>query len=371
MDAQYCRYNIIYDIGSILEKETKELKDTLDLCEVDTIADTEHITLALQFVKQREDEWKTWAKANIPNGPPKRQKPPQKQQQSINRSQSEDPFEEEIEDSEEEEKISTSKLSSIPLTPFGTVDRRALEEFYYYYQSVDEQMLFLDGMNFRMLLTDRANNFEALPSRIKGKIIDFNRMQLDSYLKNKNVYLSHFPTGSDFCFVECDIKKYVSEQTYKQFEKDILFREHKRTQKQKQQEKENIEMEKKDEEERQNRFKELERRKFNLIEEEFPAIDPSKDVEQNPEIEFPALPKSTAPIGMTRKNASWSQHVSKSLEKSDEEEFPSLASTIDKKQKNGSSSGSGSSKSKKEKNGEKSKGRKKGIVILSTNMPNV
>lgn len=68
-DARFARYNSTYDIKKITRKELAELKTAMEAA----ISDSEisYITLAQQYVKQREAEWTKWAKKNIPGGPPK------------------------------------------------------------------------------------------------------------------------------------------------------------------------------------------------------------------------------------------------------------------------------------------------------------
>lgn len=372
LDACFCRYNVIYNIKPIIEKELVELQDALAFCDQTNLLETQFINIATQFVQKREEDFKSWTKINLPHGQPKQKARRNSKKEDLPKKEfktgSEEAFGIDIEENFEPTipKPSSKQSQSYNLHPHNPIHSpihtQQHSNFRYYYQSVDEQMLFLDPLNMKMLLMQYGNDFESLPPRIKANIIEMKHIQMDEHFRKRNTYFHSVPLGADLALVEMDVTPFISKETYKQFEKEVVHRAQHRLKKQQKDQLETLENEMKEEEERRMRFEELEKRKMDFADQEvFPSIeDVAEKSKQNEEATTETLFSSNSiTIPSRQYKEVWSDHISKSLEKKLEDEFPSLSSFDKRSQKQNKQL---SQQSKRDKP-EKSKGKKKDIVL--------
>ena len=93
------------------------------------------------------------------------------------------------------------------------------KEFFFYQQSNGE-LMFLHPLNFKCLYEEYG--IKSLPRRIKGKLLQKDLLHLSSStLRKKYKPLSHIPLSTFVSILEINIDYYISEETYKFFEKEI------------------------------------------------------------------------------------------------------------------------------------------------------
>lgn len=171
----------------------------------------------------------------------------------------------------------------------------------YFYQSVDGQRVYLDGLNWRCLQQQFGSDFEAMPQVLEGKIIDITVMNTAQERRVPR-YLSHLPSGSELVFVELDLHHILSVETREAFRREIFKREEHRRQNAARRKKEDALQRRREEQARQDRF--LRNAGFAFEDEAFPILAPEM-IEQAPDAStlqnstaFPELAKapSTGPV---------------------------------------------------------------------------
>jgi len=303
--ASFCRFNVTYDINNILDKELEDLNHSLK--QVESTEEAEFIKLAKEQVIQRRKEWNDWTRKFIPGGKPKA-KPKVKRTATPVENPS----------SSQDDKPNNEKK---PIE----------SDSYWYYQSADNQMLFLHPLCSKMLIHEYGGDFTKFPHHLKQcKIIEIENVELEEDLRKRYPILRHVPCGCMISLVEIDMRNIVSKETYNLFTKDIKQRKYKRDDKVRkriEEEREELRMEEfRKEEERLSRER--------LIQElhisNFPSMSdwtppPTNDIHYPELASTPTTPQSSALSGVKKKpvKSDWKamtahkQEVSSSSTKSD------------------------------------------------------
>ena len=140
-------------------------------------------------------------------------------------------MEEDSTDFEERKRVHNKKLSI-------KKDQNKCEEmeenstdFFYFYQSSTGENLFLHPLCLKIL---QHEYLSSLPSQIEACVLEVNHGIADQedpdFAKFKD--LSHLPDGASYGFVEIDTSPLVSDHVYRDFERQISYRERHRKRKQ-------------------------------------------------------------------------------------------------------------------------------------------
>uniref|UniRef100_A0A2M4A290 E3 ubiquitin-protein ligase RNF10 n=1 Tax=Anopheles triannulatus TaxID=58253 RepID=A0A2M4A290_9DIPT len=97
---------------------------------------------------------------------------------------------------DEENNFSVSDIDIVPTA-------QCAGNFYFFYQSVDGQPLFLHSINSRMLQT-MYGSLERAPRRITGRVVQKDACSMDETLRRRLKYLQHLPVCTQFEVVELD-----------------------------------------------------------------------------------------------------------------------------------------------------------------------
>uniref|UniRef100_A0A2M4BDY8 E3 ubiquitin-protein ligase RNF10 n=1 Tax=Anopheles marajoara TaxID=58244 RepID=A0A2M4BDY8_9DIPT len=97
---------------------------------------------------------------------------------------------------DEENNFSISDIDIVPTA-------QCAGNYYYFYQSVDGQPLFLHSINSRMLQT-MYGSLERAPRRITGRVVQKDACSMDETLRRRLKYLQHLPVCTQFEVVELD-----------------------------------------------------------------------------------------------------------------------------------------------------------------------
>uniref|UniRef100_A0A2M3Z0R1 E3 ubiquitin-protein ligase RNF10 n=1 Tax=Anopheles braziliensis TaxID=58242 RepID=A0A2M3Z0R1_9DIPT len=97
---------------------------------------------------------------------------------------------------DEENNFSVSDIDIVPTA-------QCAGNYYYFYQSVDGQPLFLHSINSRMLQT-MYGSLERAPRRITGRVVQKDACSMDETLRRRLKYLQHLPVCTQFEVVELD-----------------------------------------------------------------------------------------------------------------------------------------------------------------------
>ncbi|ETN65851.1 RING finger protein 10 [Anopheles darlingi] len=97
---------------------------------------------------------------------------------------------------DEENNFSVSDIDIVPTA-------QCAGNYYYFYQSVDGQPLFLHSINSRMLQT-MYGSLERAPRRITGRVLQKDACSMDETLRRRLKYLQHLPVCTQFEVVELD-----------------------------------------------------------------------------------------------------------------------------------------------------------------------
>ncbi|CDW89218.1 zinc c3hc4 type family protein [Stylonychia lemnae] len=112
------------------------------------------------------------------------------------------------------------------------------QDFYYFYQSSTGENLFLHPLCYNILYQS-YEKYDDFPKQIEAQVLEVNQGIADQDDPDFKKYqdLNHLPDGSPYGFVEVDMSSLVSESIYREFEKDISYRERHRKRKQQREEK--------------------------------------------------------------------------------------------------------------------------------------
>ncbi|KAL9654600.1 hypothetical protein ABK040_006662 [Willaertia magna] len=302
-NANFCRFNVIYDISHIIDKELFELNNALK--EVESIAEGQYIGLARDQVLQRKKEWDEWCKKNVPKGKPSLIK----KTKNVNKKDVTGAEEAFGKDSDNESNSSEEEISSkSPVNPNLLINIQMLNkkekkveldpDNYWYYQSSDNQMIFLHPLCSKILLSQYGNDFTIFPSKLENcKILEIETTELDEDLRRRYPILRHLPCGCFFSLAEIDMKPLVSQEVYSQFLEDIKHRQWNRD------EKVRMELwEKEQEKRREKEIREEEKRKREkLIQELHISNFPELDVVPSTSdlVQFPTLLNETTQLTAT------------------------------------------------------------------------
>ncbi|XP_035774174.1 RING finger protein 10-like [Anopheles albimanus] len=97
---------------------------------------------------------------------------------------------------DEENNFSVSDIDIVPTA-------QCAGNYYYFYQSIDGQPLFLHSINSRMLQT-MYGSLERAPRRITGRVVQKDACSMDETLRRRLKYLQHLPVCTQFEVVELD-----------------------------------------------------------------------------------------------------------------------------------------------------------------------
>uniref|UniRef100_T1GN25 E3 ubiquitin-protein ligase RNF10 n=1 Tax=Megaselia scalaris TaxID=36166 RepID=T1GN25_MEGSC len=104
-----------------------------------------------------------------------------------------------------------------------TLEENDGERYYYFYQSIDAQNIFLHPLNVKMLSSMYSSLSDA-PDIIKGNILQKESQSMDDILRKKFTCLGHLPLTCQFEIVEIDIKPpYISKEIIEVFKGNFLF----------------------------------------------------------------------------------------------------------------------------------------------------
>lgn len=97
-------------------------------------------------------------------------------------------------------------------------------KFYYFYQSIDGQNIFLHPLNVKMLQACYGNLSDG-PRIVRGRILQIEQYSMNDEHRQRYAYLSHLPLTCPFSIVEIHlIRPYVTDQVIKMFKKKIIRR---------------------------------------------------------------------------------------------------------------------------------------------------
>lgn len=207
--AKFCRFNVTYDISSIIKKELSDLDSSLK--EAESGDETQFIKLAKEQVLQRQKSFQDWITKNVPKGRPKgSSQSPRKAKQAASSS-----------NTSTHTTVDESKKKS-ELDP----------DNYWYYQSEDNQMMFLHPLCTKILLHEYDGDFTKFPHTLSGcEIIEIETVELDEEFRKRYPILKHVPCGCYISLVEVEMKNFVSQDSISYFYKDLKYRKNKREEK--------------------------------------------------------------------------------------------------------------------------------------------
>ncbi|KAG2388965.1 hypothetical protein C9374_014365 [Naegleria lovaniensis] len=204
--SKFCRFNVTYDISSIIKKELSDLDSSLK--EAESGDETQFIKLAKEQVLQRQKSFQDWITKNVPKGRPKGS-------------------------SHSPRKASKQAASSSIITHTTIDENKKKSELdpdnYWYYQSEDNQMMFLHPLCTKILLHEYDGDFTKFPHRLSDcEIIELETVELDEEFRKRYPILKHVPCGCYISLVEVDMKNFASHDTIANFYKDLKHRKNRR-----------------------------------------------------------------------------------------------------------------------------------------------
>lgn len=105
-------------------------------------------------------------------------------------------------------------LSDIDIVP---TEKCASSDYFYFYQAIDGQPLYLHSLNIRMLQT-MFGSLDKSPLNITGKIVSKDSCTMSEDLRKRLKYLQHLPVCTSFEVVEIEFEKdVVSKEVFAHF----------------------------------------------------------------------------------------------------------------------------------------------------------
>ncbi len=121
--------------------------------------------------------------------------------------------------------------------------------YYYYYETGfnTPTRYFLSPLDIKILKTTYGT-YSNFPQIIHTKIIIIDhQISCDEFLKKKMKFLNHLPTGADISFLQCDWKNIIQNDIYETFKKDLFKRQSKANEKKLKEDIEKLKAEKEEE----------------------------------------------------------------------------------------------------------------------------
>eukprot|EP00347_Sterkiella_histriomuscorum_P022185 403331374 len=105
-------------------------------------------------------------------------------------------------------------------------------DFYYFYQSSTGENVFLHPLCLNVLQQEYKES-DSYPNQIEAQVLEINNSiaDIDDPEFYKQPVYHHLPDGAPYSLVEVDLSNLVSDQVYRQFNKEISYRERHRKRK--------------------------------------------------------------------------------------------------------------------------------------------
>lgn len=105
------------------------------------------------------------------------------------------------------------------------VDKEGKEDYYFFYQSIDGQHIYLNPLNVKMLC-EQYGSLEKCPPLIEGKIVEITWSFMDEPQRKRLRYLQHLPLNCEFKIVEMELTKpKINEQIMEKYKDEIEKRQ--------------------------------------------------------------------------------------------------------------------------------------------------
>eukprot|EP01135_Chromosphaera_perkinsii_P010026 Nk52_evm61s1992 gene=Nk52_evmTU61s1992 len=94
-----------------------------------------------------------------------------------------------------------------------------IDEFFLFYQCEDGQHIFLSSSDIKLLLRE-FGDFSCLPEVISADIVNIHQQSFSEETKRRYRYLNHLPVNTPFCFVDLDLREYLTGETLKEYKRE-------------------------------------------------------------------------------------------------------------------------------------------------------
>ncbi|KAK9050540.1 hypothetical protein SSX86_030488, partial [Deinandra increscens subsp. villosa] len=111
--------------------------------------------------------------------------------------------------------------------PSDSITDKKIKGSYEFYQAVDGQLLILHPLNMKCLL-HHYGNYDMLPQRISGKILQLETITQSEAMRRRYRYLSHFSLTTTFQLCEVDLSEILPPSSLSPFENELKNREKQR-----------------------------------------------------------------------------------------------------------------------------------------------
>jgi len=238
-------------LDKIVSLELKELEEQLKEAISEQSGEEAFIEMAIQLLREKETDLsknvEQSSKIVMREGPKasRQQQPPTKftqakqimniiQEQVPSTSMDEPAFSDDEEQAENGGEEPEQCQEPRPAELFtASVDSEAVHttpkvaspsDFYFYYQAIDGQNIFLQPINSRCLIYEYGS-LQACPEIIKAQIIDIQTHTMTQELRKRFRYLSHLPLSCEFTFCELMIRPPIlSRETLSKFSNEFYER---------------------------------------------------------------------------------------------------------------------------------------------------
>ena len=122
---------------------------------------------------------------------------------------------------------SSSSSSSSASTSIST------SSTYHMFQSPEGHLIFLHPLCTKCLLSSVNNDPLSLPHTISGPVLELEKIRIDAAMKQKIPFLRHLPIYCEVIFIELEMKKLVSMETWNLFQEEFNKRAKRRNEKEK------------------------------------------------------------------------------------------------------------------------------------------
>ncbi|XP_023240083.1 RING finger protein 10-like [Centruroides sculpturatus] len=124
--------------------------------------------------------------------------------------------------------INFSETSAIPSSsPKNNLQKQVKnqgKDYYYFYQAIDGQHIYLNALNVQMLVRDYGS-LEFCPHEITAKVVELEGVSMNELLRHRLRYLCHLPLTCEFQIVELQMKPLISPEVFDSFADELNKRD--------------------------------------------------------------------------------------------------------------------------------------------------
>uniref|UniRef100_A0A2I9LPJ3 E3 ubiquitin-protein ligase RNF10 n=1 Tax=Centruroides hentzi TaxID=88313 RepID=A0A2I9LPJ3_9SCOR len=114
--------------------------------------------------------------------------------------------------------------SSSPKNNFQKQVKNQGKDYYYFYQAIDGQHIYLNALNVHMLVREYGS-LEFCPHEITAKVVELEGVSMTELLRYRLRYLCHLPLTCEFQIVELQLKPLISPEVFDSFSDELNKRD--------------------------------------------------------------------------------------------------------------------------------------------------